>query len=72
MSEKSNIIELGGTTKGSISPNKVIQAAQEACKMAVIIGYDNDGEFYFASTSADAREVLWLLEKAKKQILTFK
>ena len=36
----------------------------------VIIGYDQEGEEYFASSIADAGDVLWLMERAKLKLLT--
>jgi len=68
VSEK--ILEFHGITKLDIPVPRTLKAAKEAnLQCAVVIGYDNDGEFYFASSKADGGYVLWLLEMAKKQLL---
>ena len=55
----------------AIDPLHVLRCAGEAMVRSVlVIGTDPSGEFYFASSSADARQVLWLLEKAKHFLLT--
>jgi hypothetical protein len=64
------LIELGGITVGEIPPSKVIAKAEEALDFGIIIGYDKDGEFYFASSKADAGMVLILIEKAKKYLMS--
>jgi hypothetical protein len=38
-------------------------------RAAVIIGWDEGTEFYFASSIADGADVLWLLEMAKRELL---
>lgn len=35
----------------------------------ILIGWDGDDDFRFASSYADGGTVLWLLEKAKKKLL---
>jgi hypothetical protein len=35
----------------------------------VILGYTHDGEEYFSSSYASGADVLWLLERLKKQLL---
>lgn len=46
--------------------DNVIDAAKEQDLTDVIVlGHKSDGELYFATTSADAKEILYDLEKAK-------
>jgi hypothetical protein len=45
------------------------QAAQKGLAHVVVLGYDNDGEEFFASSYADGSDVLWLLERLKAQLL---
>lgn len=36
---------------------------------AVVVGYDQNGDFYFASSIASGPEVVWLFELAKRELL---
>lgn len=55
----------------AIDPLHVLRCAGDAMvRSVVVIGTDPTGEFYFASSSADARQVLWLLEKGRHFLLT--
>lgn len=66
----SNIVELGCVTKLDLPPEKVLSKALEAnLTDVVVLAYDSDGEFYFASCKADGGDVLWLLELAKGKLL---
>lgn len=65
-----NIIEFNGVTRLDIPAERVLRAAiDEPLETAVVVGYDEDGEFYFASSKADGGSVLWLLETAKKELM---
>lgn len=65
-----NIIPLGGVTKLNLPTDRVLDEAKGRCSKGVIIlGYDDDGEFYFASSIADGGSVIWLMEMAKKRLL---
>jgi hypothetical protein len=50
-------------------PDRVLESAIGKTTDAVVIGWDTEGEFYFASSKAAGPEVLWLLELAKKKLL---
>lgn len=52
-----------------LDPNRVLEAAVSKLKSVVIVGYDNEGDEYFASSVSDGAEVLWLLERAKHKLL---
>lgn len=41
----------------------------EQLESVVIIGYDTQGNEYFATNLADGGTVLWLLERCKKDLL---
>jgi hypothetical protein len=67
---KSNLRLFPGITVKDHEPNVMLDLAKEgALQSVVILGHDNDGEFFFSSNKADGGEVLWLLEMAKKQLL---
>ena len=64
------IIELDNITSLDIPVERVLRKADDAnLSMVVVIGYDQDGEEYFASSVAGGPEVLWALERAKLRLL---
>ena len=63
------VIPLGCITKLDLPVDTILEAAKGKMEGVVLLGYDKDGEFYFASTYADGGDVLWLLENCKKQLL---
>ena len=65
-----NLIYLNNITKLDIPADRVIESAVNQLESVVIVGYDKDGEEYFASSIASGPEVLWLLERAKHRLLT--
>lgn len=66
----SEVVEFCGITRLGIPADRVMARASEAgLSAAVVLGYDADGEFYFASSYAAGPEILWLLELAKKTLL---
>lgn len=59
------IVSIGCVTKADIDPQRVLQRAQEAgLQSAIVIGIDKDGEEYVAASQADAKDILWNLERA--------
>ena len=64
-----NIIDFNGITTQDIDSDKVISSALGKLDFVFIIGYDKNGELYLASSSSDLTKNLWVLEKAKKDIL---
>lgn len=63
------VIPFGGITRLDLDPDVVLENTKERLEGLVILGYDNDGNEYFASTYADGATVLWLLERCKKMLL---
>lgn len=65
-----NVIPFTGITRNSLQVERVMDEASAATDGVFVgIGWDADGEFYFASSVADGADVLWLLEKAKQKLL---
>jgi len=65
-----NVIPLGNITRLNLPTERVMDECKGHCSDGVvIIGYDDDGDFYFASSIADGGSVLWLLEQAKLKLL---
>ncbi len=65
----SNVIQFRGITKLDLDPDVVLENNKGKLEGLVIIGYDKEGEEYFASTYADGGTVLWLIERCKKMLL---
>ena len=63
------VIQLGGVTRLDIPADRVLEGAMGKLKSVVVIGYDEAGEEYFASSIADGGEVLWLLERCKQELM---
>lgn len=69
MSE-SNVVVLPVVTRLDLPPERILSAAIGAeLKSVVVVGYDKDGEEYFASSLADGGDVVWLMERAKLKLL---
>lgn len=64
-----DLITLNQKTSLDVPADRVLNAAIGNVEKVVIIGYDNDGAFYFASSMADGGDVLWLLENLKVNLL---
>lgn len=65
------VVEFPGGTTLDLPTERVLQAASEAdLSVAVVVGLDKEG-IYFASTTGNVYQVLWLLEKAKRQLLEY-
>ncbi len=57
-------------TTRDTSPDRALEGAAEyGLERVVIVGFDSDGEFYFASSQADSGEVLYFLERAKWELM---
>ncbi len=65
----SKIIPFSGITKLDMPPDYILEASKEKLEGLIIIGYDKDGDEYFASSYADGGTVIWLLERCKQKLL---
>ncbi len=54
---------------GSETPNDLLDAAKDALESVIVIGWDNDGDFYWRTTASCA-EVNWMLDILKTEILS--
>lgn len=65
-----NVIGIPTITTNDMDPAMVLARALESnLKGVVVVGYDEDGDEYFASSYADAGNAAWLLDRAKYQLL---
>ncbi len=68
---RENVVGAGIVTRLDMDAVQVMAAAAEHGLMAVVVvGYDADGEEYFASSVADGADALWLLERCKTALLS--
>lgn len=68
--DSANVHVMKLVSREDVPPQRVLTAALgSGLTDAVVIGWDADGEFYFASSVTDGPEVLWLLEFAKRRLL---
>lgn len=65
-----NVVRFTGWTKLDISADAVLTSAVGKLEDVVIIGTTLDGNEYFASSSADSKNLLWHLETAKYMLMT--
>lgn len=64
------VIPFTGITKLDMPPDYILEAAKGKLEGVIIIGYDADGEEYFASSYADGGTVNWLLDRCKGKLLS--
>lgn len=63
------MVPLGAITHLDLDPQIVLRAASnKKLQDVVIMGYDADGNEYFASSMASGPNVLWLMESMKKAL----
>jgi len=65
----SKVVNIGCITRLDLPPDRLLEHAIGKLEGVVILGYDKEGGEYFASSYADGGDVLWLLERLKKQLL---
>ena len=64
-----NVVVLDMVTRLDLPVERILTGAQKAdLESVVVLGYDQDGDFFFAATKADGGDVLWLLEDAKRRL----
>jgi hypothetical protein len=64
------IIDFNGITRLDLSAERVLTKAIEAdLATVVVVGWTQDGNIYFASTTADGGDILWLFEQSKQMLL---
>ena len=64
-----NVITFSGITKLDMPPDRILEDAKGRLDSVVVIGYDTDGDEFFASSIADGADTLWLLERLKMKLL---
>lgn len=62
---KAPVIPLGGVTRLNLPPDRILEGAKGKLESVLIMGQQDNGEWYFASSVADGGTVLWMMEKLK-------
>lgn len=63
------VIDLPVVTRLDLSADKVLESAIGEMDQVIVIGYDKEGDEYFASSIAGGPECLWLMERFKAALL---
>lgn len=64
------VVDLSVTTTLDVPPERVLDAVPKAdLEQVVVVGSRKDGSLYFASSTSDGGNVLWLFEVAKHQLM---
>lgn len=65
-----NIREFPGTTRLTTPVPKILAAAAgKKLTDVIVIGWTDEGDFYFASSDANGAEVNWMLDIAKRELI---
>lgn len=66
----SNVIPIGGYTRLDIDPDKVLEGAKNKLSKVLVIGYESESDnIYFAASTSNTAELLFMLEKFKFKVL---
>ena len=66
---ESKVTRLATTTTLPLSPDQVLRAALGELTDVWVIGWNREGELYFASSTSEATDGVYVLEKAKQVLL---
>jgi len=64
-----NVIDLPVITTLDYPSDRLLEKAIGNVDGVLILGWDKEGELYFASSKGDGGHCLWLMELAKKALL---
>lgn len=66
----SDIVYLHEVTDDDIPPERVLEAAKERCtEVAIVVGWGEDEEVYFAMSTGNTHAILYALETAKFMLM---
>ncbi len=72
MKKDDKVVEFTGSTRLDLPVDTILSKVKKAkLDEIIVIGFDEEGDFYFASSKGDGGDMLWLLEKAKKMLLDY-
>lgn len=65
-----NMVNFTGVSRLDIDPARILERAQSAgLKSVVVLGYDENGDEYFATSYADGGDMLWLLRRGEHALM---
>lgn len=65
-----NVVGFDNITTVTMTPEKILNAAKEHVPEELfVIGWDREGDLYFAGTHSDVASCLLLLETAKRDLM---
>ncbi len=64
-----NVVILPCVTRLDLPADRILEGLIGELDKVIVIGYDHDGEEYFASSMADGGDTLWLIERFKQALL---
>lgn len=64
-----DVVEGHFITRLSIPTSKVLDNAPRDMQEVVVVGFTVDGDFYFSASEADSPANLYLLEKARHELM---
>ncbi len=64
-----NVIILPVITTLDIPADRILESAIGKLTHAIVIGYDHEGDEYFASSYGGGPDTLWLMERMKLALL---
>ncbi|MCZ4270904.1 hypothetical protein [Maritalea porphyrae] len=65
----SNVIQFTGLTRNDMEPDSILENSIGELSEVVLVGFDKEGDFVFASSKADAGETIFLLERGKHKLM---
>ena len=65
-----NVVQFSGVTRLPLDPDMLLKAAIGELDEVVILGFDKEGNEYFASSKAGAAEVIYACERVKHKLNT--
>ncbi|MGZ5029002.1 MAG: hypothetical protein ACXWAT_00875 [Methylobacter sp.] len=62
-------MQFNGPTKLPIEPDKVLHGAVGELDKVLVIGLHKDGSAYYASSTSDGGDLLWMIEQLKTKLM---
>ena len=66
------VVELNCETTLELPPDRVLGAAVDKLNQVLVLGYDKEGDEYFATSMTNKAEILWLVGRFRSELLTGK
>jgi hypothetical protein len=63
------VFDFTGITRLDLDPDRILEKAKGQLQGVIVLGFDNEGAFYGATSYADGGNALWLLEVCKMRLM---